>query len=908
MLVDTGATKSFIDPEVAHQLFPQTIHYDPFIITSVFSESAHKYGAWMPMSKIFNLPNSHMKFHLFKFHNIFRGLIGLDNLKILKAKLDFETGYLITPNAKIKLQYQIIKNQINSVTIEPRVEKVIKVRTSIQNGEIIIPHTKLHSCEIPECITIAKNGYALTTVLNKDEKEISLDFSEPLPVEKFIYQESNFNNLNVKPFNKKPNLDLSKLRLNHLNEEERTVIIDICTEYADIFYNESDPLTFTNQIKHFIRTSDEIPVYSKTYRYPQIHKEEVHKQINKMLDQNLIQPSHSPWSSPIWVVPKKLDATGKQKWRVVIDYRRLNEKTIDDKYPLPNINDLLDKLGRCQYFTTLDLASGFHQIEMNKNDIPKTAFSTEFGLYEFLRMPFGLKNAPATFQRVMDNVLRGIQNEKCLVYLDDIIIFSVSLQEHINNLRTVFQRLRDTKFKIELNKSEFLRREVAYLGHIITPDGIKPNPDKVKAIKQFPIPKTTKQIKAFLGLLGYYRKFIDNFAHITKPLTKCLKKGAEIIHDDEFIQCFNRCKNLLINEPILQYPDYSKPFNLTTDASNVAIGAVLSQGPIGQDLPIAYASRTLNESEQNYSTIEKELLAIVYAVKYFRPYIFGRRFNIITDHKPLQWLMSLKEPNSKLIRWRLKLEEYDYVIHYKKGKLNSNADALSRVEINVNETNTIFEYIQKFNEELMNNPGTSKSTLSLIANVDESDLANDLPSVTQHSNDNEEPIVQIPITDSPLNVAKNQIVMQFVAHSPAKPKIEKFHDQRQRITVQLSTQNLERDLVTFIKEYMVPKPAYYIYLEKQNYYEKICEIIRKNFKWPSYNLRLTRTKLIDVQDKDEIEQIIENYHLGKTNHRGTEETYIKLKNVYFWPNMKDTIQNYITPVKYVNALSMKEIH
>ncbi|EEZ99857.1 Retrovirus-related Pol polyprotein from transposon 17.6-like Protein [Tribolium castaneum] len=250
----------------------------------------------------------------------------------------------------------------------------------------------------------------------------------------------------------------------------------------DIFYCENLPLTFNNQIKHYIRTKDNNPIFTKTYRYQEIHKEEVRKQINSMLTQGIIRPSTSPWSSPIWIVKKKLDASGKKKWRLVVDYRQLNEKTVNDKYPLPNITDILDKLGKSIYFTTLDLASGFHQVQMNPDDIEKTAFSTENGHYEYLRMPFGLKNAPATFQRVMDNILREIQNEKYLVYLDDIIIFSTSLEEHIVRLKDVFEKLRNANFKIQLDKSESLRKEVAYLGHIITPEGVKPNPEKIKAI------------------------------------------------------------------------------------------------------------------------------------------------------------------------------------------------------------------------------------------------------------------------------------------------------------------------------------------------------------------------------------------------------------------------------------------
>lgn len=429
---------------------------------------------------------------------------------------------------------------------------------------------------------------------------------------------------------------------------------------------------------------------------------------------------------------KKIDASGKQKWRLVVDFRKLNEKTIDDKYPIPNIADVLDKLGKCQYFTTLDLASGFYQVEMSSEDIPKTAFNVEHGHFEFLRMPMGLKNSPSTFQRVMDNVLRGLQNVICLVYLDDIIVFSTSLQEHIINLEKVFQRLRESNFKIQMDKSEFLKLETAYLGHVITREGIKPNPDKITSIQNYPIPQTTKQIKQFLGLIGYYRKFVPDFAKITKPLTLCLKKGRKITLDSDYIDCFEKCKTLLTNDPILQYPDFNREFILTTDASNVALGAILSQGIVGSDKPISYASRTLNESELNYSTIEKELLAIVWATKYFRPYLFGRKFKIITDHKPLQWLMNVKEPNSRLTRWRLKLSEYNYTVIYKKGKSNTNADALSRIELHVEQTDEINkpkdartkrpmtdEEMIDFVKDLLTRPSIEEDANSLVANPTE---------------------------------------------------------------------------------------------------------------------------------------------------------------------------------------------
>lgn len=619
-----------------------------------------------------------------------------------------------------------------TITIEPRTNKVVKIPVNHENGVGILDYQNFRDgLEIPKAIVNIKNNFAITTLTNSNDYSIKLNILKPLEIEplnlldiNFINQSENINGNSEQDLILKDNL--KNIRLDHCNSEEKQFLKKLCFEYRDIFHCEDIPLSFANNVKHKINLKNETPIFTKSYRFPAVHKEEVKTQINKMLKQGIIQDSISPWSSPVWIVPKKTDASGKKKWRLVIDYRKLNEQTIDDKYPLPNISDILDKLGRANYFTTIDLASGFHQLEVDPEDVPKTAFSTDTGHYEFKRMPFGLKNAPSTFQRVMNNVLRGLQNEICFVYIDDIIIFSTSLEEHLDSLRSVFNRLRKNNFKIQLDKTEFLRKEVQFLGHIITPDGVKPNPDKIAAIKNFPIPKTQSDIKSFLGLLGYYRRFIPNLAKIIKPMTLCLKKGKTVTHDKEFLDCFHICKNLLINEPILKYPDFDKPFILTTDASNFAIGAVLSQGELPHDRPVAYASRTLNDSEVKYSTIEKELLAIVWACKQFRPYLYGKKFKIYTDHRPLTWLFNIKEPNSKLVRWRLKLEEYEYEIIYKKGKHNTNADCLSRIELNTLET-----------ESTINNPGEiNNDVVSYLKHLAENiTLDDDEPSTSQINND-----------------------------------------------------------------------------------------------------------------------------------------------------------------------------
>lgn len=635
-------------------------------------------------------PNSETchEFHIVNKINLsYDGIIGSDLLNKLECTIDYNQSSLLIKNRSMPLLF------CDPVyVIQPRTETIIEC--SVSNPELreglVLDHFYHEDILIANCIVTVKHNKRINiSVVNISEVPVTLKSDlnitlVPLNSEQII-----------KPINATVSCEntdtdsylrtqevLNLLRASHLNSEEANALHDVCSEYSDIFYLPGDKLSHTNALKHEIVTTPQNPIHVKSYRFPEVHKQEVKKQIDNMLDQGIIEPSMSPWSSPIWVVPKKLDASGERKWRIVIDYRRLNDITVGDSYPIPQISEILDQLGQCKYFSTLDLASGFHQLLINEDDAPKTAFSVPQGHYQFNRMPFGLKNAPATFQRLMNTALSGLQGVRCFVYLDDIVIYSHDLSSHIENLSSVFQRLRDFNLKLQPDKCEFLRREVAYLGHVITENGVKPNPEKTKAVTEFPTPKSPKDIKSFLGLVSYYRRFIPDFSKIAKPLTLLLKKDSPFLWENKQQLAFDELKHKLTSAPVLIYPDFSKPFILTCDASNHAIGAVLSQGPDGQDRPIAYASRTLNKSESNYSTTEKELLAIIFGCKNFRPYLYGRKFRIITDHRPLKWLFNHKDPSSKLQRWRLKLEEYEYEIGYQKGKLNAAADALSRYPVN----------------------------------------------------------------------------------------------------------------------------------------------------------------------------------------------------------------------------------
>jgi hypothetical protein len=593
------------------------------------------------------------------------------------------------------------------VIIPPYSERVVKCKTQ-EKGVRFIEHqitqpglicasslVNCENCEFP-CLMV-----------NVTDRPICMTTDPKLERPPTLMHKQEFKNQNSET--KRLQLLDENLRLSHIIEGTDE-IRKICEEYVDIFKLPGDSLTATTAAEHTIPTPT-IPkgraITLKNYRLPEAQQQEIKRQVDQMLEDDIITPSNSGWNFPLLVVPKKLDASGKRKWRICIDFRRLNEITIGDSYPLPNIQDILDKLGRARYFSALDCASGYLQVPIAKEDRHKTAFSTANGHFEFKRMPFGLKSAPSTFQRMMNNVLSELIGDRCLVYMDDILIIGETLKEHNSKLRGVFQRLREYNLKIEPDKCEFLKEELNYLGHLVTPEGVRPDENKIKAVVEFPTPKTQKDIKSFLGLAGYYRKFIADFSAIARPLTNLLKKENEWRWTEQEQASFDLLKFKLTNTPLLQYPDFSKPFILTTDASGYAIGAILSQGKLGQDKPVAYASRTLNKAELNYATVEKELLAIVWACKHFRPYLLGRKFQIVTDHKGLTWIFNVKDPNSRLMRWKLLLEEYDYEIQYRAGIRNCNADSLSRYPVqclNVNIEEITDERKRKIIAEMHNCP------------------------------------------------------------------------------------------------------------------------------------------------------------------------------------------------------------
>lgn len=452
-------------------------------------------------------------------------------------------------------------------------------------------------------------------------------------------------------------------------------------EYYDVFsFPGYEKLGVTSLTEHSIPTGDHKPVRTRQYKIPFKQREILDNIVKEHLSDGIIRPGTGAWQSPCLLVPKRTLIGGETKlsWRMVVDFRKVNKVTQPEFFPLPLVHDCIDQMAGSNFFTTLDLRSGYHQVRIKEEDIEKTGFSTHTGSWVFNRMPFGLSNAPATFQKLATQLIKSLGSTRALAFLDDVVLFHASWQEQLDDLCKFLQILREANLKLQLVKCNFLQKEVHYLGHRIGSEGIKPDDRKIEAVQNFPIPSTVTQVKAFLGLCSYYRRFVKSFAKEAQPLFELTKKDVPFHWGEAQTAAFQNLKGRLISSPILKYPDFEKEFILSTDASKNGLGAVLSQNHDGKEHPIAYASRALNKAEKNYSATELELLAIIFAVRHFHQYLYGVKFTILTDHAALRYLHQMKDTNSRILRWSLLLEEYAYTPKYKSGAKHTNADGLSR--------------------------------------------------------------------------------------------------------------------------------------------------------------------------------------------------------------------------------------
>lgn len=462
---------------------------------------------------------------------------------------------------------------------------------------------------------------------------------------------------------------LATIEMLEAPKEPRLEDVAVAREFADVFEPLQGPPPNRDSAFTIELEPGTAPVSKAPYRLAPAEMAELLEQLEDLIDKGFIRPSSSPWGAPVLFVRKKDGSL-----RLCIDYRGLNKVTIKNKYPLPRIDELLDQLEGATWFSKIDLASGYHQIPIAEKDVQKTAFRTRYGHFEFVVMPFGLTNAPAAFMGMMNNVFREYLDRCVIVFIDDILIYSRSKEEHDWHLRIVLEKLREHKLYAKLSKCSFWQRKIGFLRHVITEAGVAVDQEKIKAVIQWPIPKNATEVRSFLGLAGYYRKFVRDFATTAKPLTRLTGKDTKFDWSESCTKGFEQLKHQLTQTPVLVLPRTGIPFVVYTNASGVGVGCVLMQ----EERVIAYASRQLKKHEANYPTHDLELAAVVFALKIWRAYLYGEKVQVFTDHKSLKYVFTQADLNLRQRRWMEMLADFDLQINYNPGKGNPVADALSR--------------------------------------------------------------------------------------------------------------------------------------------------------------------------------------------------------------------------------------
>ena len=659
-----------------------------------------------------------------------------------------------------------------------------------------------------------------------------------------------------------------KVNLSHVSDPQRQKLVELLDRNADLFAKNDCDLGQTHLVKAKIDTGDHPPIKQNPYRLPFSQRQLVQEHIDKMLEAGVISPSQSPWASPIVIVDKKDGSK-----RFCVDLRALNRITKKNSHPLPRIDDILASLDGSKYFSCLDLRSGYWQIAMDEESKDKTAFTCFAGLYSWNVMPFGLVTAPAIFSELMNEVLRGIQYKFTIAYLDDILVYSKTFEDHLEHIEAVFTRLRDAGLKLKMSKCEFLKKEVNYLGHVVSPSGIKPDPSKVETIQNLEPPTDVRGIRSFIGMTGYYRRFIANYAKIAKPLTELTKKNKTFCWSDECQISFETLRRVLTEAPILAFPDVNKPYKLYTDASGYAIGAALVQETAMGERVIQYLSHQLNETQQRWPIIEKEAYAIVYSVQKLRPYLLGSKFTVMTDHKPLQHLFTSEMKNARVQRWAIMLDEYGCDVQYVSGSQNVVADALSRFgrPVTTESSKGPTDYVSRREESEQCNVDTVNSC---DVHVIDSDAA---PAVQLETN----------LTCDDSETVKKEKFREFLENHPDFQTIQSEDSAIQNI-VKILEDPTHPNHANVSKFYVLDDGLLYRVTEPTK-----CE-----------NCVGMQLVIPEFLQKPLIDEVHSGYFGG---HLGIDKTYDKLRSRYFWSGMYRDVVEFLQNCAACNMRKLRRV-
>lgn len=838
------------------------------------------------------------------------------------SHMDMENG-MIPENKNAQSHKSGISKQINSAmeTSINKLETIHVNRQTVKNTIEIAPGSmrnfRVNATKPIICQSkIFREGvYMNNTLIHTENNIISIinenDEAIVLPNVDIEFDEiANYNVYCIKKPNDIRSKDrieyiLSKLDVRHNSVEERMIIRGLITEFHDIFHIDGDGLSFAKNGEHRIFTKPGInPVNTKQYRIPHSQKEIVQTKIREMLEDDIIEPSTSLWNSPLLLVPKK-SANDRKEYRFCVDYRNLNKNTETQTFPMPNLEEELCKMTGSKIFSTLDIQSAFHQIKMNEDDKEKTAFSTGHQKFQFKRMPFGLKGSPVTWQVYLTGALNELLSGNVMAYMDDIMAYTKTVKDHTELLAKIFGRLRENGLKLKIEKTRLFSSEVKYLGHIINEHGQKPDERNIEAIKNFPRPKNLTEIQRFVGMASYFRKFIHQFAGKAQPLHALCKKNVDFIWSEISEESFQTLKNALMTAPVLAFPDFSRKFFISVDASFHSVGGYISNDAPPKDRPIEYFSKTLSKCQQNYSTTHKELLAIVLAIERFQHYIWGKPFVVHTDHEALTYLFSQNRVGSRLLRWKLLLSEYDFDIIHRKGKNNVVSDCLSRIPQGE------MRYFHMLKNE------TTKSILTVMtrSRAKEKELlaktSNDKPPKIDGCNISEEP-------NTTFDVKKFDKIIFMIDDRSCLPF--KKLQLRLKKKIDLDT-NCTYDLIRINESFgviLLPK----INFNADRVQTKIIEIFGENrhaeriainfgisnvrtyfeiktifkeiFAKSEISLTLHMGTQVEVSGIDDINEILTLYHTSILGgHRGFERMKNTIKKFFTWHSMSNDIKKFI---------------
>ncbi len=607
--------------------------------------------------------------------------LSIENQNILTKHLN----QLIVNNKKYNLTNVQNFNSLDSIEMDPRVEYAQFLFNSIldcSNKDDYLRYVnEINTLYIPGFvdkqneIEIDNNDSKNSDKILKELEQVDYPISAPQK-----------ENINTNEYIKEKEQAIVNMvnKLDHLNNRQKNKLRNLLLKYADRFSLRGENMEKTDTIMHEIDTGAAKPFRERLRNYSPSVQAIIDEEVKKMLNEGIIQPSKSPYASNLLLVRKPdPSSAGGVKNRVCASFVQLNKQTIKDSYPLPNIQTIFDRIGRSKWFTTMDLLNGFWQVIIKPEHRYKTAFITSRGLFEFVVMAFGLCNAPATFQRLMDTVIKPEYRDFIETYIDDVITHSKSFEDHINHLDILLSTLQQHNLVVKLTKCKFAQLEVKFLGHLIAQGLLKPNPEAVDTILKWVRPtqgsNKVRAVRGFLGMVGWFRKFIPHFATIAKPLYNLTKKDVKWDWTDDCEQAFKVLRDALVTKPVLKVADPNKRYVLHTDASDYAFGAILMQEDEDEELhPVSYASVTLSSAEQKYSVTEREAMAIPWALEHFNTYCEGHKYTAITDHNALKYLWNNKDKTPRLLRALIRLQPYEIELYYKPGSQNHAADLLSR--------------------------------------------------------------------------------------------------------------------------------------------------------------------------------------------------------------------------------------